>query len=87
MFICKITDRVTKPGEAMNKIVIATRERVYMRKFRNEETGRWEDVEVGRGWEIVKEVPVSEEGLAAWNDLSDDQRERLAKILLTDGHL
>lgn len=60
--------------EKMNKIVVATREKVYTRWFKNEETGKWEELEVGRGWEIVREINASEEGLQLWNSWSEDER-------------
>jgi hypothetical protein len=72
MFFCAITGKLSKPGEKCQKIVVESRERVYTRKVRNEETGRWEDVEVGRGWEIVKEVSATEEGVRAWNKMQAD---------------
>ena len=56
MFICEITGRVTKSGEKMNRVPIVKRGRVYFKKLKNEDTGKWDEVEVGRGWEIVKEI-------------------------------
>lgn len=61
-------------SEKLEKIVVATRERIYTAKFRNEETGKWEDVEIGRGTEIVREVQASAEGLAIWNQMTPEQR-------------
>lgn len=81
MFICEITGRVTKSGEKMNRIPIVKRDRVYFKKLKNEDTGKWDEVEVGRGWEIVKEISVSEEGLAKWQAMSDQQRENLVRKL------
>lgn len=52
MFRCELTGKLTKPGEKMKKIVVQTRERVYL-----DEDG----LETGRGTEIVKEISVSEE--------------------------
>ena len=81
MFICEITGRVTKSGEKMNRVPIVKRDRVYFKKLKNEDTGKWDEVEVGRGWEIVKEISVSEEGLAKWQAMSDQQKENLVRKL------
>jgi hypothetical protein len=64
----------THGSEKLNKIVVATRERIYTKRVKNEETGKWEDVEIGRGWEIVREINASEEGLALWNSWSEEER-------------
>ncbi len=61
-------------SEKLNKIVVQTRERIYTKRVKNEETNKWEEVEVARGWEIVREINASEEGLALWNSWSDDER-------------
>lgn len=79
MFICEITGRVTKSGEKMNRIPIVKRNKVYFKKLKSEDTGKWGEVEVGRGWEIVKEISVSEEGLAKWHAMSDQQKENLVR--------
>ena len=69
MFKCEISGKMSRLGEKINRIVVERREKVYYESFRNEETGRWEEKEVGRGWEIVKELQVSEAGLKIWNSL------------------
>lgn len=81
MFICEITGRVTKSGEKMSRIPIVKRSKAYFKKLKNEDTGKWGEVEVGRGWEIVKEISVSEEGLATWQAMSDQQKENLIRKL------
>lgn len=68
MFKCAITGRMSRPGEKTNKIVLETREQIYYGWFRNEETNRFEQREVGRGWEIVKEVDATDEGFRLWNE-------------------
>lgn len=68
MFKCGITGRFSKPGEKANKIVTATRDKVYYGWFRNEETGRYEELEIGRGSEIVSEVNATDEGLRLWKE-------------------
>lgn len=76
MYTCKVTGKVSKRGEPLNKIVVETRSRVYFVKVRNEETNKLEDVEVGRGSEIVREINASEDGLRQWALMSSEQRSR-----------
>lgn len=66
MFRCAITKKMSKPGEKANKIVTATRDRIYYGWFRNEETGEVEHLEIGRGFEIVSEVNATDEGMRVW---------------------
>jgi hypothetical protein len=68
-------------SEKLNKIVVATRERVYTRWVKNEETHKYEEVEAGRGWEIVREINASDEGLALWNGWSEEERAVFLKHL------
>jgi hypothetical protein len=79
MYICQITKRHSEKGQKLNKLVIATRDRVYTKKVRNEETNRWEDVEIGRGWEIVREINVSAQGLEQWNSWSQEEKDLFIK--------
>lgn len=74
MFKCAITGKTSKHGEAQNKIVVKKRARVYLQNVFNEEARVWEKLEVGVGWEIVKEVNASEEGVAIWNCLTEEQK-------------
>ena len=76
MFICSITQKVTHAGEAQNKITLKARQRVY-KNWDAEREEYWESF----GTEIVKEVCVSEEGLAIWNALTPEEQERLAQRL------
>lgn len=68
MFKCGITGKMSQPGEKTNKIVTATRDKVYFGWVQDEETGFYENVEVGRGFEIVSEVNATEEGLRLWRE-------------------
>lgn len=52
-FKCGVTGKVVE-GERMNKIVTEKRDKVYTDSEGNE---------IGKGWEIVKEIPVSVEGM------------------------
>lgn len=67
MYYCGITGRLSKPGQKCHKVITHIAERTYTRMIRNEETHRLERVEIGRGFEIVKEVNASEEGMNLWN--------------------
>lgn len=75
MFICQVTGKNSKSGEKPIKLVVATRQRVYTQHVRNEETREWELLEVGKGWEIVKELNASQEGVLYFQSLSDDQKQ------------
>lgn len=68
MFKCEVTGRMSKPGDKCIKIVVERREKVYTRFFRNEETNKYEEHEVGRGWEIVKEINATEAGAKLWQE-------------------
>lgn len=81
MFLCQVTNQVTKPGVKQNKIVTHTRERTYTRKERDMETGKWVDVVEGVGWEIVSEINASDEGVAIWNAMSEDERDEFVSSL------
>jgi hypothetical protein len=70
MFLCQVTNKTSKPGEKLNRITVATRNKVYTQKV-------WEDgeqvtIEVGRGWEIAKQINASEEGLRIYNQMVED---------------
>lgn len=65
MFKCQVTGRFSKPGEKCNKIVISTREKSYYEKVM--EDGEEVELEIGRGWEIVKEINATEEGVRIYN--------------------
>jgi hypothetical protein len=75
MFYCQITGRLSKPGEKQNKVTVETRERVYTKRIRNEETREWETVEIGRGFEIVRELNASDAGEQEWNAMSPEDRQ------------
>jgi hypothetical protein len=71
MFKCQITGKMSRPGEKANKIIVETRPKTYYGWFLNEETGKMEHHEVARGWEIVKEVNATDEGLRIWKEMQD----------------
>jgi hypothetical protein len=74
MFYCEVTGLLSKPNEKPSKLVIEKRDRVYTRRVKNEETREWETIEVGRGWEIVKELNASAAGVQEWNGMTPDQQ-------------
>ena len=79
MFICQVTGKVSQVGEKLNRLVVKTRPRVYTRKEKDLETGEWVETLVGRGFEIVKELQATEEGLVEWQNMTDAQREEHLK--------
>jgi len=68
-------------SEKLNKIVVETRERVYTRWVKNEDTNKYEEVEAGRGWEIVREINASQEGVALWESWTPEERAAFLKHL------
>ena len=68
MYKCGVFGTLSAPGEKCNKIVVERREKVYTRKYRDDMTGKIEEVEVGRGWEIVKEINATDEGVKFYNE-------------------
>lgn len=69
MFKCAITGKLSQPGDKVNRIVTKTRAKEYFESRYNEDTDRYENVLVGRGWEIVEEVLATDEGVRIWNEL------------------
>ena len=74
MYICQITGKTSKPGDALNKVVIEKRPRVY-RNWDREKEEVWEST----GWEIVREINASDEGVTMWNEMSADEKEHFIK--------
>ena len=81
MYYCVITEKMSQPGEKLNKVVVATRPRSYTKFVKNEETRKWEEVYAADGWEVVKEISVSDEGLAVWEAWSQADRDLFVKSL------
>lgn len=79
MFICEITGKVSQPGEKLNRITVKTRDRVYLRNEKDIESGEWHEVQVGQGWEIVKQISASEEGVQKWDSMNEHQRNAFLK--------
>lgn len=74
MYKCQITARMSRLGDKLNKIVVQTRPRNYTRWVKNEETLKYEEVFVAKGWEIVKELNACAAGVEQWNAMTPEQR-------------
>lgn len=79
MFKCQVLGRMSKPGEKLNRLVVKSREQSYTQKVWEE--GELVEIEVGKGWEIVKEINASDEGVKVWNTMTPLQKEQLIKNL------
>jgi len=66
MFKCTLTGKQTKPGEKAFYVVVEKRDRIYLNA---------EGEEVSRGWEIVKEIKVCEEGYKKWLKMNEEMGE------------
>lgn len=80
MFICELTGKTSQRGEKLNKIAVRTRQRVYTEKVWDE--GELVELEIGRGYEIVKEVNASDEGLKLWRSFTDDEKDAFCSKVL-----
>jgi hypothetical protein len=63
---------MSKSGEKLHKVVVSTRQREYKEWVYNEDTRRSEELVVGHGWEIVRELNASEEGEAVWTAMTPE---------------
>lgn len=81
MYFCKVTGKMSKPGDKLNKIVLETRPKVYMKYVKDEDTNRWHEVEAGRGYETVAELDSSDEGVQLWESWSPEERQMFIKHL------
>lgn len=72
MFRCEVTNKLSAPGEKINRIVVKKRPREYFEMRLNEETERYEEVRVGIGWEIEKEIIATDEGVRVWKSRNPD---------------
>jgi len=70
MFKCQVTGKTSARGEKLNRIVVQTREKVYTQNVWEE--GELVEIEVGRGWEIVKEINASDEGLKLYDQMVEN---------------
>lgn len=79
-FRCQITKRISRPGDKLTMITTQLRRKVYTSLQRDEETNKLNTVEVGSGWEIAKELRVSEEGAAIWNASHPNGAEKIGFV-------
>lgn len=63
MFRCAVTGKITKPGVPLTRLVIETRPKTYVNFKFNPDTLETDKI-VSHGYETVKEISVSPEGLA-----------------------
>jgi hypothetical protein len=66
MFYCGITGKLSNPGDKPIRLVTERRHRTYEDDRSSEENGV--DIKVSHGWEIVKEISVTLDGLRVWCD-------------------
>ena len=78
---CEITGKQSKPCQKLHKITVLTRPQTYYKYVKNEETRIWEKVFAATGTEIVKELCVSEEGMALWATYSPEDKANFLKNL------
>ena len=74
MYKCQVTGRMSRLGDKLNKITVARRERIYTKWVKNEETLKYEEVFVAKGWEIVRELNASQSGVEQWEAMTPEQR-------------
>ena len=82
MYYCKVTGKMSAEGEKLNKIVIATREKTYHRWVRDEDTKRWSEIECGTGFETVKEIDATNEGVALYESWTPEEKAAFIKHLV-----
>jgi hypothetical protein len=76
---CEITGKISKAHAPLHKVIAITREKVYTKMVKNEETREWHSVECSHGYEPVRELSLSLEGLEIWNNWKPSQREEFLK--------
>lgn len=79
MYKCQITGLQSKPNQKLNKVIAVTRDMIYKKWVKDEETIKWQEIEAGRGFEPVKELNLSQEGLDLWNSWSPAEKAQFLK--------
>jgi hypothetical protein len=74
MYRCEITGKNSKLGEKLNKVIVITRPKIYFKYVKDETTRIWEKVQAGVGFEPVRELSLSQEGLELWGKMSEEER-------------
>ena len=81
MFYDEVLGRMSRAGAKMVKVVAEKRKKTYFRKTRNIETGEVEDVVIGKGWEVVRELKTSEEGEKIWKAIHPEAKEEQEDVV------
>ena len=81
MYRCMITGKNSQLGEPCNRITVKQREKTYLGWRKNEETREYEEVVVGQGYEIVKEIVACAEGVSLWNSWNETDRSLFLKTI------
>lgn len=74
MFRCEVTGNQSKEGEKPQRLVVEMRSRQY-RHWNREAEEEW----FSNGFEIVREINVSAEGVSIWNSWNDEDRAAFLK--------
>jgi len=72
MFRCQLTGKCSKPGEKMQRVVVQTRPKTYTER-RNID-GEWKMIEVGSGYETVRELCLTEDGMRALKEFQENEK-------------
>jgi len=76
MFRCEVTNKLSKPAEKLNKIVVQTRNVEYKHWDREAEE-EW----FTQGVETVREINASEEGVRIWGALTAEEQAEFVRGL------
>jgi hypothetical protein len=82
MYRCQITNKLSREGEKLNKIVAITRPKTYTNWDRETEE-EW----TSSGYEPALELDASEDGVKTWEGWSLEERESFLKGLNTRASL
>jgi hypothetical protein len=80
MFLCMVTNKLSKSGEKLNKITIETRIKEYKHWDREAEED-W----FSQGTEIVREVNASQAGLDRYNSWNSEEKAAFAASFPSTG--
>lgn len=78
---CQITNKLSRVGEKLNKIVIETRPKSYTKMVRDEESRipKWTEVPCSVGFETVRELNATQAGVELWESWDVDERAMFIK--------
>jgi hypothetical protein len=75
-----MTNKQCRPGDKLHRLVVEIRKRTYLKEVFNEETRMKETLIAGEGWEIVKELSCSAEGVELWQQAHPEGPEVVGSI-------